>query len=128
MGFGDRHATASAIALIVASGCAASSTSATVESTASTHIATTTSVRHSTQGVLLAPASHESSYHRDLFGSGWSDEDGDCQDTRDEVLAARSTAAPMFDLRGCNVVTGRWIDPWSGEVVTDAHALQIDHH
>jgi hypothetical protein len=79
--------------------------------------------------LTIAPASHESTYARELFGaSGWIDVDDDCQDTRAEVLIEESTAPVTFTTtRDCTVATGQWTDPWSGIVSTSARALDIDH-
>jgi len=65
-------------------------------------------------------------FDRDLYG-GWIDADGDCQDTRQEVLIAESLIPVQFDSRGCNVVSGRWLDPYTGQTFTDPSDLDIDH-
>ncbi len=65
-------------------------------------------------------------YDRDLYG-GWLDADEDCQDTRQEVLIAESLIPVHFDSRGCNVVSGQWLDPYTGQTFTDPSDLAIDH-
>lgn len=51
-----------------------------------------------------------------------------CQDTRATLLIRSSQAAVTFTTaRDCTVKTGRWIDPWSGTVTTEARGVQIDH-
>lgn len=78
--------------------------------------------------LAVAEPSHEDSYSRNLFGSGWIDTDRDCQNTRAEVLIAESRAAVAFTSpTGCTVATGDWLDPWSGAQLTTAGALDIDH-
>lgn len=61
----------------------------------------------------------------------WIDEDGDCQNTRNEVLIRTSVESvrfkPRADGRECVVESGRWVDPYSNEVFTDAGDLDIDH-
>ena len=58
----------------------------------------------------------------------WLDEDGDCQDTRTEVLVATSQVPVRFaDERHCKVTRGRWRCPYTGRIVTDPHDLDIDH-
>lgn len=58
----------------------------------------------------------------------WSDADGDCQDTRAEVLIAQSEVAALFsDPRRCLVSAGRWIDPYTGQTFTNATDLDVDH-
>jgi hypothetical protein len=78
--------------------------------------------------LVVAAASHQDSYNRDADFGGWIDVDGDCQNTRAEVLIAESRAPVTFTRRSdCTVATGLWRDPWSGITTTTAHAFDIDH-
>ena len=61
-------------------------------------------------------------YDRDLF-EHWVDADGDCQDTREEVLVAESRTR----IKGCTVTTGRWFSWYDGETWTQASDVDIDH-
>ena len=65
-------------------------------------------------------------YDRGRFG-GWLDEDGDCQDTRAEVLIRQSEIPVTFQgQKECVVQRGRWTDPYDGRVVTAAASMEID--
>ena len=67
------------------------------------------------------------SYDRDDWRH-WVDEDKDCQNTRHEALIEESLAKVAFKTdRKCQVATGEWLDPYTGETVTDATRLDIDH-
>jgi hypothetical protein len=67
-------------------------------------------------------------YSRSKFGHGWSDMDGDCQDSRQETLVAQSTAPVRFESNDkCRVASGRWISPFTGKVIHDPSAMDIDH-
>ena len=55
-------------------------------------------------------------YDRTVFG-GWSDEDGDCQNTRHERLIERSLEPVELTDDGCLAATGRWYDPYTGTCV-----------
>ena len=58
----------------------------------------------------------------------WTDEDGDCQNARQEVLIDESTVAVEFTSNDqCRVSLGQWQGPYTGEVVTDPAELDIDH-
>ena len=61
-------------------------------------------------------------YDRDKF-QHWVDADGDCRDTRDEVLAAES----VVDVSGCDIGSGEWRSYYDGAVWTDAADVDIDH-
>ena len=54
----------------------------------------------------------------------WVDADGDCRDTRDEVLAAESRTAVNA---GCDVVRGRWFSYYDRRTWTKASDVDIDH-
>jgi hypothetical protein len=58
----------------------------------------------------------------------WIDEDRDCQNIRHEVLIAESLVPVQFMTESqCRVVSGKWIDPFTGQVFTDPSELDIDH-
>lgn len=61
-------------------------------------------------------------YDRDKFRH-WVDADGDCRDTRDEVLAQESKVA----VRGCDVQVGRWRSSYDRVTVRHSPDLDIDH-
>ena len=65
-------------------------------------------------------------FDRALY-SHWADDDGDCQDTRQEVLIAESLVPPKLDARGCTVVSGDWFDPFTGHTLTNPKLLDVDH-
>lgn len=67
-----------------------------------------------------------SEYDRASWGR-WIDEDGDCQDTRQEVLIRESQVEATLDEKGCKVLTGRWLCPYTGNVITDPGLLDVDH-
>ncbi len=61
-------------------------------------------------------------YDRDRFGD-WVDADGDCRDTRDEVLAAAS----LVPVSGCDIQRGRWRSYYDGVVTRRSTTFDIDH-
>ena len=66
-------------------------------------------------------------YDRDEWRH-WTDEDGDCQNARQEVLITESTVAVEFASDDqCRVSSGRWQGPYTGEVVNEPTKLDIDH-
>ena len=66
-------------------------------------------------------------YNRDQFGP-WIDADGDCQNTRHEVLIEESRVPVTFKTsRQCIVISGEWHDPYTGRVFTDPSMLDVDH-
>jgi hypothetical protein len=85
-------------------------------------------VNVSAQGYVSPPTSYneDGSYDRRAFRH-WTDEDRDCQDTRQEVLIAESVIPVTLDTKGCRVLQGEWHDPYTGRVFTDPRQLQVDH-
>ena len=69
-------------------------------------------------------SSYSTLYDRDDWG-GWIDADGDCQDTRAEILIRDSQTRVSFD--GCRVVSGFWNLPYSGGSTTSASQIDIGH-
>lgn len=66
-------------------------------------------------------------YERSDWGR-WRDEDGDCQDTRAEVLIRDSRVPVAFaDGEECRVVAGEWLDPYTGQTFVEAARIDIDH-
>jgi hypothetical protein len=61
-------------------------------------------------------------YDRDRYRH-WIDADGDCQDTRDEVLAAESTTA----VSGCDITSGTWRSYYDRKTWTSSSDVDIDH-
>ena len=58
----------------------------------------------------------------------WGDQDGDCQNTRHEVLIDESISPVKFkSIDKCQVASGKWYDPFTGETLTDATKLDVDH-
>lgn len=75
----------------------------------------------------IGPAASPDRFVRGSWAS-WIDADGDCQDTRAEVLIASSEVPVTFaDKRQCKVATGQWRCPYTDRTITDPHQLDIDH-
>lgn len=67
-------------------------------------------------------------YDRAAWGN-WVDADHDCQSTRQEVLLRQSLEPVVFadPSKPCKIVSGKWVDPYTGQTFTDPTALEIDH-
>ncbi len=57
----------------------------------------------------------------------WSDLDGNCLDTRAEILKERSLVAVTLNKSGCKVKAGQWNDYYFPEVHSLASQVDIDH-
>jgi hypothetical protein len=58
----------------------------------------------------------------------WLDVDKDCQNTRHEILIQTSNKAVEFKTDSkCNVLSGEWYDPYSGDKLTMSKDLDLDH-
>ena len=68
------------------------------------------------------------SYDRDLYFGSWIDEDGDCQNTRAEVLITESLSSVGYrDSSSCVVDSGEWYDPYTNNIYYLASDVDIDH-
>lgn len=67
-------------------------------------------------------------YKRSEWLPRWSDFDGDCQNTRHELLIRYSLAPVTFSgADQCKVVSGLWLDPYTGNFYTKASDLDVEH-
>jgi hypothetical protein len=71
---------------------------------------------------LPVAAETRSGYDRARF-THWVDADGDCRDTRDEVLAAES----LVPVSGCDVQHGRWRSSYDGVTTWQSAGFDVDH-
>lgn len=83
----------------------------------------------STPSLLAQSKSDLKKYQRSYF-SGWKDEDGNCLDTRSEILKVRSKGIVTYKKvrgRDCKVLTGQWDDFYYNEVLTKSSQIDLDH-
>jgi hypothetical protein len=86
-----------------------------------------TSARTLLGRLTVAGESGGSTYDRDRF-KHWTDNNGDCQNTRAEVLLNETRATVTFTTsRRCTVATGRWYSYYDGKTWTQAGDVDIDH-
>lgn len=81
------------------------------------------------QGIARIPTVSESNagYDRTLFPH-WVDANGDCQNTRAEVLISEADATVTYTSSSrCTVATGRWFSYYDRVSWTNASDVDIDH-
>lgn len=81
------------------------------------------------QGIAQIPTASESNtgYDRTLFPH-WVDANGDCQNTRAEVLISEADATLTYTSSSrCTVATGRWFSYYDRVSWTNASDVDIDH-
>ncbi|MEX2290194.1 MAG: hypothetical protein WD794_07705 [Mycobacteriales bacterium] len=77
------------------------------------------------QGLRVAP---RSSAPYDAAGwPHWTDADGDCQDTAQEVLSMESIFEATLSGDGCSVLEGLWDDAWTGDQHSSAVEVTVEH-
>ncbi len=85
---------------------------------------------HQEEATKESPSARKSSsnkYDRSSWGS-WSDEDGDCQKLRHEILITSSEVPVVFKSnKKCQVRSGKWFDVYSGKYFGLADQMEIDH-
>jgi hypothetical protein len=94
------------------------------QSESTTAVTTTTD----TASVATTEVSTASTYNRDDYLPAWGDDDGDCINTRHEVLIIESLVPVTMNDSGCLVSTGEWYDPITGQTFTESSDVDIDHH
>lgn len=62
--------------------------------------------------------------HREALFGHWIYSDGNCRNTRAEILADRSKV-PVTGK--CTIKTGQWKDPYTGQTFETAKEVEIDH-
>lgn len=79
------------------------------------------------QDTAYDPSSTE--YEREYFGHGWTDDDGDCINTRHEILIshALNNSAEFKEDNNCTIAVGQWESPFTGNIIESASAIDIDH-
>ena len=80
----------------------------------------------SLEGKGNSPPIDDGKYDRDDW-SHWLDEDGDCLNTRHEVLLAQSIGTVVYSSNGCRIHSGLWSGPYTGKIYQDPSDLDIDH-
>lgn len=73
---------------------------------------------------LPIAAENNAGYDRVRYFGNWRDADGDCQDTRSEVLVKESAITATG---GCKINNGRWLSYFDNRTYTSASSVQIDH-
>lgn len=66
-------------------------------------------------------------YNRDDYLPDWDDADGDCINTRHEVLILESAVPVTMSSSGCSVISGQWNDPFTGLTFTNPSDVDVDH-
>ena len=70
-------------------------------------------------------------YDREHHFGGWvkNKKSGDCFNTRNKVLARENIGTiQLKESNKCSIAHGEWVDPYSGNTMTDAQAeIQVDH-
>lgn len=66
-----------------------------------------------------------SKYNRSRDFGSWIDLNGNCLNTRHELLKKLSTG-PTHN-KGCRIIRGRWNDPYTGKIFTESKYVDIDH-
>lgn len=87
--------------------------------------------RQELQELEVAPAGTMAGYSREKFPhwsdaqeSGWNIQDSSC-DVRDAALIREGEDVQVAE--GCDVVSGEWFDPYTGNTYTDPSEIDIDH-
>jgi hypothetical protein len=84
------------------------------------------------EALAVAPSGSMAGYSREEFphwaseaaSYGWAEPDGSC-DVRDAALIRDGESVEIDD--DCSITAGTWLDPYTGQTLTDASEVDIDH-
>lgn len=84
------------------------------------------------EGLAVAPAGSMAGYSREEFPHwaseaatyGWAEPDESC-DVRDAALIRDGEGVEIDD--DCSITAGTWLDPYTGQTLTDSSEVDIDH-
>ena len=84
------------------------------------------------EGLTVAPSGSMAGYSRDEFphwasepvSYGWTEPDGSC-DVRDAALIRDGEGVEIDG--DCSITAGTWLDPYTGQTLTDSSEVDIDH-
>ena len=104
----------------------------TPATTALTPAAATPSATRAADGLVLqvavAPVAPDLADYDRGDWRHWVDDDGDCQNARQEVLIEESLTPVSFESsEECRVESGNWVGPYTGIGVSDPSDLDVDH-
>ena len=89
---------------------------------------TPTTMPTTSLAIAVAPIPTDIAEYNRSHWKHWTDEDGDCQDARQEVLISESLVEVTYESeRKCRVETGRWYGAFTGIYVEAPGDLDIDH-
>ena len=78
--------------------------------------------------LLVAPlAAGDAPYQRAQYRHWITSTAKACWTVRTEVLVRDAHAVQFRDAAGCTIAAGRWVDPYTGAVLTDPKRLDVDH-
>ncbi len=83
-------------------------------------------VNKATQDAVAEKREFSGLYNRKEW-KHWSDFDGDCMNTRHEILKAQADGPIKLSRDGCYVSKGVWNDSFSGKKYTKPSDLDVDH-
>ena len=91
-------------------------------------LTTTTPTPTTSLAITVAPIPPDIPEYSRSQWKHWTDEDGDCQDARQEALISESLVEVTFESeRKCRVATGRWYGAFASIYVEVPGDLDIDH-
>lgn len=77
------------------------------------------------EGKCYDPEPAPEGYDREKMFGTWDDPDGNCLNTRHQLLAI--TSYDTVEIEDCRVVSGNWISHFTNLTITDPTKMDIDH-